>query len=327
MKFNYDNIDYFYYHSTDIDVTRLYSMLKYGIMSANYIRENNIPYYHRNYINSSCRDSHVSISHFPITLWRYFEIENELYNSSANRITFILNGNIDVVEKIAYKKQKYTNERHVKTGIRKEDIEGIVIRKIDAFKQIENIKFNLNMTDFNGMLKKLFDTILFFKEVHNYEKNIDELYMLIGKLIENKTYKTSLKEILNKISLYMQKYLKEAYKSILKKEEVNLLDIIKLYSDIPIYIMTKYDIKEEKDLQNLICSAQEKYNLNYPNKEYNKITKKERKKIQDEKRKYLENAKLELQMIESDLRIYYEEYQGPLTKEGYDIATKVYKDK
>lgn len=327
MKFNHDTIDYFYYHSTDIDVTRLYSILKYGIMSANYIKENNIPYYHRNYMNSSCKNSHVSISHFPMTLWRYFKMENELYDSSSNKITFILNGNIDAGRKISYRKQKYTNERHVENGIKKEDIEGIVIRKVDAFKQIENIEFNLNMTDFNGVLKKIFDTILFFKEIHNYESNIDELYMLIGKLMENKIYKTSSKEISREISLYMQNYLKEAYKNILNKKEVILLDIIKLYSDIPIYVMTKYDIKEEKDVENLICSAKEKYNIDYPNREYIQISKEERRKILEERKRYYENAKLESQMIESDLRIYYDGYQGPLTESGHDIAVKVYKDK
>lgn len=325
MKFNHDTIDYFYYHSTDIDVTRLYSILKYGIMSANKIKENNIPYYHRNFISSSCKDSHVSVSHFPMTLWRYYKMKNELYDSSANKITFILNGNIDATDKIAYKKQKYTNERHVENGIKKEDIEGIVIRKVDAFKQIENIEFNLNLTDFNGVIKKIFDTILFFKEIHNYEQNIDELYILIGKLMENKIYKISLKEISKEISLYMQNYLKIAYENILNKENINLLDIIKLYSDVPIYVMTKYDVKEVENIDDLVCTAKEGYENDYPNKEYVVISKKERERIKEEKKKDLEKIKLSLQMCESDLKIYNNEMQGPMTKEGIKILKQIRK--
>ena len=263
MEFDYDTIDYFYYHSTDIDVTRLYSILKYGIMSSKSIKENNIPYYHRNFISASCKESHISVSHFPASLWRYYKIEN--------------------------------------------------------------IEFNLNMTDFNGVLKKIFDTILFFKEVHNYEQNIDELYILIGKLMKNKTYKISSKEISKEISLYMQNYLKNAYKNILNKENINLLDIIKLYSDVPIYVMTKYDIKEEDNINDLISTAKEGFEKDYPNKEYIVISNEERKRTKAEKKKCLEEIKLSLQMCDGDLKIYNNEIQGPMTKEGIKILKQIRK--
>ena len=105
--FSYDNIDLFYYHSTDIDVTRFYSIIKYGILSAAMAKENNLSYYHRNYINSSCKNNYISVSHFSRTLWHHFHLQNELYDSSINKITFVLRGTIDALDKQHYKNRYF----------------------------------------------------------------------------------------------------------------------------------------------------------------------------------------------------------------------------
>ena len=323
MEFNFDNIDYFYYHSTDFDVTRIYSIMKYGIMSQDFINYYKIPYYHRNFIHSSCKNRYISASHFPLSIWKYYKIDNELYSYSSNKITFIIDGKINAEDKKYYKKPNYTNERHVKTGIRKTDIKGIVIRKVDATKKIDEIPFNLNLTSYDGMLKKIFDTILFFKDVHDYQSNIDDLYVLIGKLTMIKLYNEDKKTIISQISKYMVNYISRAYKSILKKDDLNLLDIINLYCDIPIYVMTKYDIKKQDQIQELITSAKEKFELTYDNIEYKSISYQERKKKNKKKQQELEIIKMSSQMNEGDLKIFNNEIQGPMTKEGIKILRKI----
>lgn len=76
----YENIDLFYYHSIDFDFSRLFSILNNGIVSEKAAREENVQYYYRNYTNSSCRNDYVSVSHFPNTVFRYYNLENELFD-------------------------------------------------------------------------------------------------------------------------------------------------------------------------------------------------------------------------------------------------------
>ena len=237
-EFNFDNIDLFYYHSTDFDITRIYSILKYGILSSNQIKEKNISYYHRNYINASCKEDYVSVSHFPRTFWQYYRLQNELYDNSSNKITFVLNGRINAEDKKFYNnKYKYTNERHVKDGILLNDIIGILIREVDCNKSIDKILVFKEHSDFEGLIKRYFDIIDFFKEVHNYKINIDSLYCLSGKLIKAKVYNEDYKVILEEINEFMKRAIESAYKNILNIDNPTLKNILMLYSNnIPIYV-------------------------------------------------------------------------------------------
>ena len=89
--------------------------------------------------------------------------------------------------------------------------------------------------------------------------------------------------------------------------------------------MTKYDIKEEKNINDLISTAKEGFEKDYPNKEYIVISNEERKRTKAEKKKCLEKIKLSLQMCDGDLKIYNNEIQGPMTKEGIKILKQIRK--
>ena len=326
QKFCFDDIDLFYYHSIDIDITRFYSILKYGILSSNMAKKNHVPYYHRNYINASCKNDYISVSHFSRTLWQYFHIKNELYENSAYKITFVLNGRIQAKEKQHYKnKYKYTNERHVFHCIQKEDIIGMIIRERDINKKIKDIPFRLKNSHFDGAIKKCFDNIQFLKDIHGYETDISKLYYLIGKLMESKMldlhdYNNQIKQI----QIYMQNYISDAYSSILHMNEPSLQDILALYSkDMPMYVMTRYDLQPIQNMENLIQSEKDKYNEMYPYREYQKVSQKELSRLKQKELLSLEKTKLEATMRESDTQIFCDHYIGPLTEEGNQIKEKI----
>lgn len=328
QKFCFDNIDLFYYHSTHIDIVRFYSILKYGILSSNMAKERNLPYYHRNYINASCKNDYISVSHFPRTIWHYFHIKNELYDNTANKITFVLNGSIDALEKQHYKnKYKYTNERHVLNCIEREDILGVVIREHDINKKIKDIPFYLKNSHFDDSIKKCFDSILFLKNIHGYKADTNELYSHIGRLMESKLL--NLYDYTNQIEqlqIYMQNYISDAYSSVLNIEDPTLQDILALYSkDISMYVMTKYDIQPISNIENLIRTEKDKYNEEYPYREYQKISQKELSRLRQKELLSLERTKLEAEMCESDKQIFCDGYAGPLTKEGNKVKEKIIK--
>lgn len=327
-EFNYDNIDLFYYHSIEFDVSRLDSIVNVGIVSKNKAKSLNLPYYHRNYINSSCKDDYISVSSFSNSLWRYYHIKNELYESATNKITFVISNDIDALEKQSYKKRGMdTPERHVKGIIVKDNIIGIVIRKLDYDKSINEIPFNLKHSDFNGIIKKCFDTINFLKDNHNYSGDTTMLYCMFGKLLESKVMQTDeYDNLILDISNYMSDYLFNAYQSILEISDPRLKDIVKLYAkDLDIYVMSKVDIKKEEDIDKLLESEEEKFHEKYPYKKFQKVSKKDLEEIRKERKLRLAITKLEMQMSESDKKIYLDGYFGPLSENGNDIKEKILK--
>lgn len=324
-EFNHDNIDLFYYHSTDFDITRIYSIINNGILSSSMAKDKNLPFYHRNYINSSSGENFISISMFSRTFWHHFHLRNELYENSANKVTFILNGNIKALEKQKYKKANTYREYHVENIVHKNDILGIVIRKCDIDKNVLDIPFKLNYSNQEGVIKKCFDTINFLKEVHNYEHDITKLYIYLGKFLELKVFDKEEKEILNDISKWMQIYIYKAYREILKKDNLTFRDLLNLYvKEIPIYIMNRYDIREISEESKLLSTAKEKFKQTH-SFEYPKLKKEDIVRMKKEEKFALESAKLEMELSKSDANIYLDGYEGPLTYEGYKIKEKVLK--
>jgi len=320
-RLTFDDIDYFYYHSIDFDFARYFSIMKNGITSAQMATNLNLPYFHRNYKNASCKQEHISVSHFPRTFFSFHQLQNELYDSSLGKIVFVLDGRIKAVEKTAHKKRyEYTNERHVYNHIDIKDILGIAIREKYGFKNIGDIRFNLDLTDEDGQLKKCFDVVQFFRHEHDYFIESDLNY-LVGCLIEEKTinsnYKKSeiYKSIKNQIENVMMQYINNAYQEVLNKDCVNLIDILELYNyqNKPIYLLGHADIVQYEKGVNPTLRKETKGQID---RKRAGITTNDslylRRKHRIEK-KYLPS------MSEEDLDIYYGYSNEPMSEKGVQI--------
>lgn len=86
-------------------------------MSQKAAQDENIKYYYRNYTHSSCRKDFISVSHFPNTVFRCYNLENELYDFNTNKIIFILNGKVQ--EKIFNQKVDTYSEKYDREDINK----------------------------------------------------------------------------------------------------------------------------------------------------------------------------------------------------------------
>lgn len=325
-NFCFDNIDLFYYHSTDIDFSRLYSIINSGIVSKNHVLKQNVSYYHRNYVNSSSKDDYVSVSTFCNPIFQYYHLKNELYERSRNKIIFVIDRNIDALTKQSYYRRGVdTPERHIKNFIDIKNIVGIVIRKIDYEKSIKDIPFIMDYSDFNGTIKKCFDTINFFEQVHNYKKDITELYCMFGMLLENKVLeKEESDNIIYNIKIYMENYIFNAYEYILKIKNPKLKDVIHLYvNSFNIYVMNKFDIKKEEELDKLVENEEEIFHKKYPLAQFKRVSKKEIVELKKDKKIRISQAILEMQMRISDQNIYIDNYHGPLTNESEKIKEKI----
>lgn len=312
---SYDNIDLFYYHSIDIDFARLYSILNYGIVSKKMAQEKNIEYYYRNYTHSSSRDDFICVNHFPRTIFRYYKIENELYDFNANKICFIID-DVDALEKqVCNKKMYYTNERHIQNQIDLSQIKGILIRDIDAKKSIQDIAFNYKYTDQEFFENKVFLTIAFFNRLFGSFTNLNQIYFLIGRLRENKVFNQSPEIIMELISKEMRNSINLMLSSILKKEYPTLLDVVSYInsSKFPIYIMNRYDIKKVGYDLNKTDDRLIKFQLSGLKKQEMKVSEAIDKKI----------LKLLKKMSIDGLNIYVNDYLGPLNKEDAEILREV----
>ena len=87
-------------------------------------------------------------------------------------------------------------------------------------------------------LTAIFTTINFLRDVHGYDRSIDDLYILIGRVSE-KLYVEG-KDIIGLLEGYMSMYLNRAYVSITGKGEITLRDILNLYNIVPIPMKTEH---------------------------------------------------------------------------------------
>lgn len=242
---SYENIDLFYYHSIDIDFAKFFSILNYGIVSKKAATKENIKYYYRNYTHSSTRSEYVSVNHFPRTIFRYYQIENELYDFNTNKICFVVD-DIIPLEKQAYNnRHHYTNERHVHYKIDLPMIKGILLREVDAQKRLSEIPFDYKFTDNAYFENKVFTTINFFTDYFSSFGNTDKIYYLIGKLREAQICEMPDEIIIELISRIIKNNIHLVLSQILEIDDPTLLDVISYFNNgqYPIYIMNRYDIQ------------------------------------------------------------------------------------
>lgn len=314
MKLAYEDIDLFYYHAIDVDFSRLSSILDNGILSANACVDKQIKGYYRNFTHASCKNDFISVSHFPRTIMRYYKIENELFDSAVNKIIFVLNGEIDALDKQHCKNRyKYTNERHVHYEILPENIEGILIRDIDAQKKIKEIGFDTSLTDKKFFIQKLIIIINFFKDRFGFFKNDYNIYYLIGKLEETNYLGLKSDDLIKTIGNNMKNSINETLEIILNRKEPTLLEVIAFINQerYPIYLMNRFDIKllgeklSDKDSRLDAINSIDKVKL----KELEKQVKLEQKYLKD--------------MTSYGVDIYFNYVSGPLTKEDIEIVKKL----
>ena len=308
---SFENIDLFYYHSIDYDFSRFYSIINNGIVSKKAAIDEKLDYYYRNYTHASNRDNYVSVNHFPRTILRYYKMENELYDFNDNKICFIID-DIDVLDKQFYKNRyKYTNERHVLYKINQEQIKGILLRDIDAKKKLNELKFDINFTDYFYFEKKVFNIVKFLLNNYGIFENLDKLYYLMGKFSEAKVENRKDEDLIILISKLIINSINSCFSKILNKENPTVLDVIEYlnHNKYPIYIMNRYDIKKINEQLKLA------YNNTFKNTRQIKEQVKQNKKI----------LKLLKKMSFNGLEIYYGYCEGPFNKEDAEVIGEIQK--
>lgn len=314
-EISYDNIDLFYYHSIDIDFARFYSILNHGIVSQKAAIDEGINYYYRNYTHSSSRDEFVSINHFPRTVFRYYKIENELYDFNTNKICFIID-DVDALEKqVCNNRKKYTNERHVHYKIDTNQIKGILLRDVDAQKTVKDISFNYKFTDKSFFEHKVFLTVDFFEKLFDGFDNLNKIYYLIGKLHQAQFYGADEDLVTELIAIEIRSSIQDRLSEVTKIENPTLLDSITYINNnrFPIYIMNRYDI--QKAGYELLQSDLRLKKIEEMSIPISKLKEKEKFDKQ--------TIKLLRKMSSAGLEIYYGYSSGPYTKEDQDIADKI----
>lgn len=317
-KICYENIDLFFYHSIDIDFARLFSILNYGIVSKKVAKEEGIKYYYRNYIHSSAKNEYISVNHFPNTIFRYYHIENELYDFNTNKICFIID-DIDALEKQAYRnRHRYTNERHVHYKIDSSQIKGILLRNIDAKKRISDISFDYRFTDKTYFESKVFTMINFFMDIFGTFGNTNKIYYLIGKLQEAKLYESPDEIIMELIAREMKNNINCVLSSVLGIDNPTLLDAISYFNNdrYPIYLMNRYDIQLAGRTLKTTDDRLERFKNAFA------VTISEMKQQKSIDKKTLKLAK---KMTNSGLDIYYGYSIGPLNEQDFEIVEEIKK--
>lgn len=313
---SYENIDLFYYHQIDIDFARFCSILNNGIVSKKAAEEENIKYYYRNYTHSSTRNEYISVSHFPRTIFRYNRIENELYDSSTNKITFVIDDIYAQKKQACFNRDQYTNERHVHYKIEQSQIKGILLREKDAKKKLSEILFNYKFTDQEYFENKVFTTIHFFIDVFGEFKNIDKIYYLIGRLREARICELPDYIIIEAISREIQNSINFALYKKLEIDNPTLLDVIAYFNNnkYPIYIMNRFDI----ELANCELAT-----IDWRLERFKTTPKKTLAEIKHEKATAKKTLKLLKKMSLYGLDIYYGYSSGPLSEEDSKIVEEV----
>lgn len=315
---SYDNIDLFYYHSIDFDFARFFSILNNGIVSKKAASEMGIKYYYRNYTHSSTRSEYISVSHFPRTIFRYYKIENELYDFNTNKICFIIDDIIALEKQVCKNRNSYTNERHVHYRIAPSEIKGILLRETDAKKRLSEISFNYKFTDKCYFENKIFTTISFFVDIFGTFGDTNIIYNLIGKLRETQICGLDDGIILEEISRKMRNNIYQVLSSVLGVENPTLLDVINYFNRdmYPIYIMNRYDLQlAGHDLATTDCRLEHFREMtNFSTSEM-----KQKEKI-DKK-----SLKLLKKISDTGLDIYYGYSVGPLSKEDLEIVEEIRK--
>ena len=318
VDFNYDDIDLYYYHAIDFDFSRLYSILNNGIFSNKRAIEEKLEYYYRNYTHSSSKNDYISISHYARTTLLYGKIENELYDYNINKNIFVVDGDIDALEKQHYKKRYlYTKERHVLDKIDLKDIKGILLREIDALKKIKDVGFNIKFSDESFLEQKIFTILNFLTKEYGYNYNKEKIYYLIGKYEEIKALNLDKKEFIKIINNFMNDCINKIFSNLLNCSNPTVLDVVKYINNdkFPIFIMNRFDVKKLGETLNSTDERLERIPLDV------------REQMHENGKKYKKEQMLIKNMSDYGINIYYEYNEGPFTKEDSDIVKKLVKIK
>lgn len=313
---SYENIDLFYYHSIDIDFARFSSILNYGIVSKKAATEEGVKYYYRNYTHSSARNEYISVNHFPRTILRYFQIENELYDFNTNKICFVID-DIIPLEKQAYNnRNKYTNERHVHYKIDLSMIKGILLREVDAQKRLSEIPFNYKFTDKAYFENKVFSTINYFVDTFGTFGSVDKIYYLIGRLREARICEMPDDVIIELISREIKNNINQVLSSVLAIDNPTLLEVISYFNNgkYPIYIMNRYDIQ---------LAGAELSTTDWRLEQFKEMTNSTVSEMKRQKSLDKKTLKLLKKMSDSGLDIYYGYSVGPLIQEDFEIVEEI----
>lgn len=313
---SYENIDLFYYHSIDIDFARFYSILTYGIVSKKAAIDESIKYYYRNYTHSSTKNEYISVNHFPRTILRYYQIENELYDFNTNKICFIIDDIITLEKQTRNNRRNYTNERHVHYKIEPSMIKGILLREVDAKKRLSEISFNYKFTDKKYFEDKVFSTINFFVDTFGTFDNTYKIYYLIGKLREARVYGMADDVIIELISREIQNNTNLVLSKLLGIDNPTLLEIISYFNNgkYPIYIMNRFDLQ----LAGSKLSTTDRRLEKFKKISNSTISEMKRQKSIDKK-----TLKLLKKMSNTGLEIYYEYSSGPLIQKDLEIVEEI----
>ena len=313
---SYENIDLFFYHSIDIDFARFCSILNYGILSKKAAMEENVKYYYRNYTHSSCRNEYISVNHFPQTVLRYFQIENELYDFNTNKICFVLDGIEPLTKQACKNRYCYTNERHVYYKIEPSMIKGILLREVDAKKKVADISFNYKYTAKDYLEDKIFITLNFFRDNFLDFLNTDKLYYLIGKLREAQVCGLSDVVVIELIGREIKKNINRVLSKELGLDNPTLLDAITYFNNgkYPIYVMNRFDIQ----LSGLELARTDKRLEKF--REMTNKTVGEMRKQKEIDKKILRLLK---KMTDAGVDIYYGYSEGPLIEKDLEIVEEI----
>lgn len=313
---SYENIDLFYYHSIDIDFARFSSILNYGIVSKKAAVEEGVKYYYRNYTHSSARNEYISVNHFPRTILRYFQIENELYDFNTNKICFIIDDIIPLEKQACNNRNKYTNERHVHYKIEPHMIKGILLREVDAQKRLTEIPFNYKFTDKVYFENKVFATINYFVDTFGTFGSTDKIYYLIGKLREARLCETPDDVIIELISREIKNNINQVLSSVIGINNPTLLEVISYFNNgkYPIYIMNRFDIG---------LAGSELSTTDWRLEQFKEMTNSTVSEMKRQKSLDKKTLKLLKKMSDSGLDIYYGYSVGPLTQEDFKIVEEI----
>ncbi len=313
---SYENIDLFYYHSIDIDFARFYSILTYGIVSKKAAIDESIKYYYRNYTHSSTKNEYISVNHFPRTILRYYQIENELYDFNTNKICFIIDDIITLEKQTRNNRRNYTNERHVHYKIEPSMIKGILLREVDAKKRLSEISFNYKFTDKKYFEDKVFSTINFFVDTFGTFDNTYKIYYLIGKLREARVCGMADDVIIELISREIQNNTNLVLSKLLGIDNPTLLEVISYFNNgkYPIYIMNRFDLQ----LAGSKLSTTDRRLEKFKKISNSTISEMKRQKSIDKK-----TLKLLKKMSNTGLEIYYEYSSGPLIQKDLEIVEEI----
>ena len=77
-------------------------------------------------------------------------------------------------------------------------------------------------------IRSIFKTIRFLKDYHKYDRNIDDIYKMVG-VVSERLYMDN-QDAIDILESYFNMYLIRAYSSIINKDNITMRDLLDLYN-------------------------------------------------------------------------------------------------